>query len=303
MKPVHLALAILTAVLWGLNFVVIKVGLGSYPPLLFTALRFTCAAGLVLFLPRPRVPWPRLVLLGAVMFASQFSCLFLGMAHGMPPGLASVTAQTQAFLTILFAAAVLRERPSAQQLLGTLVAFGGLGLIASTVGGDVTWVGLLFTLGAATSWATGNILLKRVGEVDMLPLVGWMALVPPLPLTLLSLAVDGPDRVFGALLHPTWIGAGAVLFNGLFATVVGFGIWAHLLRRYPVATVAPFSLLVPTVGMASSAWVFGEHFGPVRLGGALLILVGLGIVVSRLPRQPAPASDLAAEVSDTSSAS
>ena len=285
MKPTDLALAIVTAVLWGLNFVVIKLGLGNYPPLLFTALRFACAAGLVLFLPRPRVAFGRILLLGAVMFASQFSCLFLGMAHGMPPGLASVTAQTQAFLTVLFASAVLRERPTRQQISGTLVAFCGLGLIASTVGGDVTWTGLLFTLGAATSWASGNILLKRTGQVEMLPLVGWMALVPPLPLTLLSVAVDGRERVVGALLHPTWIGVGAVLFNGIFATVVGFGIWAQLLRRYPAATVAPFSLLVPTVGMASSAWAFGEHFSPTRLAGALLIVVGLGIVVLRWPQR------------------
>src|SRR5262249_38059467 len=161
MKPTDLALAIVTAVLWGLNFVVIKLGLGNYPPLLFTALRFACAAGLVLFLPRPRVAFGRILLLGAVMFASQFSCLFRGLPQGLPPGLAPVTAQPQAFPTVLFASAVLRERPTRQQISGTLVAFCGLGLIASTVGGDVTWTGLLFTLGAATSWASGNILLKR----------------------------------------------------------------------------------------------------------------------------------------------
>jgi O-acetylserine/cysteine efflux transporter len=284
LKPRHVALAVLAALIWGSNFVVIKLGLGRYPPLLFSALRFACAALVLPAFPRPRVGWARLILLGLVLFACQFGCLFLGMAHGMPPGLASVTAQTQAFLTGLFAAAFLGERPTGRQVLGTAVAFTGLALIGSTVGGDMTWAGLLFTLGAATSWATGNILLKQLGQVDMLALVVWMALIPPLPLLLLSLAVDGPARVAGALFHPTWVGILAVLFNGILATVVGFGIWAHLLRRYPAATVAPFSLLVPTVGMASAAIVFGERLGPARLAGTLLIVAGLAVLVLFRPR-------------------
>jgi O-acetylserine/cysteine efflux transporter len=284
LKPRHVALAVFAALIWGSNFVVIKLGLGHYPPLLFSALRFACAALVLPAFPRPRVGWGRLAVLGLVLFACQFGCLFLGMAHGMPPGLASVTAQTQAFLTGLFAAAFLGERPSGRQVLGTAVAFTGLALIGSTVGGDMTWTGLLFTLGASTSWATGNILLKQLGQVDMLALMVWMSLFPPVPLFLMSLAVDGPAQVVGALLHPTLVGIAAVVFNGLLATVVGFGIWGHLLRRYPAATVAPFALLVPTVGMASAALVFGERLGPARLAGALLIVAGLAVLVLRRPR-------------------
>jgi O-acetylserine/cysteine efflux transporter len=283
-KPRHVALAVLVALIWGSNFVVIKLGLGRYPPLLFSALRFACAALVLPAFSRPRVGWIRLALLGLLLFACQFGCLFLGMAHGMPPGLASVTAQTQVFLTGLFAAAFLGERPSGRQVFGTVVAFTGLALIGSTVGGDMTWTGLLFTLGAATSWAAGNILLKQVGQVDMLALVVWMSLIPPVPLFLMSLAVDGPAAVFGALLHPTFVGILAIVFNGLLATVVGFGIWAHLLRRYPAATVAPFALLVPAVGMASATVVFGERLGPARLAGALLIVAGLAVLVLRRPR-------------------
>jgi O-acetylserine/cysteine efflux transporter len=173
MRPAHLALAVLVAALWGFNFVPIKAGLGDYPPLLLVVLRFAVAALPVLFVPPPKVAWYRLVLVGLIHFTAQFSLLFLGMAHGMPPGLASLVMQSQAFFTILFAAVLLRERPSGRQSLGMLMALGGLGLIALGVGGDTTYLGLGLTLAAAASWASGNILVRGLGQVDMLRFVIW----------------------------------------------------------------------------------------------------------------------------------
>src|SRR5947208_540934 len=106
MRPRH----ILVAALWGFNFVVIQLGLGSIPPLLLVALRFTVAAVPVLFLPKPNLPWPRLIWIGMVWFAGQFVLLFTGMKVGMPAGLASVCMQVQAFFTILLAGFVLGEK-------------------------------------------------------------------------------------------------------------------------------------------------------------------------------------------------
>lgn len=283
MAPRHLALAVLVTVIWGFNFVVIRQGLDHYPPLLLTALRFAFAALPALVVPRPAMPWRMLVLIGSVWFLGQFAFLFLSMANGMPPGLASLLLQSQAFFTILIAAAALRERPSGRQMAGTAVAFAGLLLIAGSVGGDMTLIGLLLGLMGALSWACGNVLVRRAPSTDIFPLVVWLSLVPPLPAFALSVLFEGWPAVSFALLHPTLDGTLALAYLVFAATFVGFGAWGLLLRRYPAGLVAPFSLLVPITGTLSAALVLGERFPPLRFAGMGLILCGL--VVLAWPRR------------------
>ncbi|MBI0534702.1 EamA family transporter [Roseomonas sp. KE2513] len=287
MRPAHVLLALLTTALWGFNFVVIELGLrAGLPPLLMAALRFLVAALPVLWLPRPRISAGRLVAIGVFLFLGQFALLFTGMAAGMPPGLASVTQQSQAFLTALIAAAVLRERPSARALAGMAVAFSGLALIGSTAGGGgMTGLGLALCLAGAASWAVGNVLLRGAGTSPGGPvaLMAWLGLVPILPLLGLSLAVEGPGTVGRALAHLNLMGIAAVLYLAVPATLVGYGIWGFLMARYPATTVAPFALLVPITGAASSALVTGESFGAVRLAGMGLVIAGLAVGALRWP--------------------
>jgi O-acetylserine/cysteine efflux transporter len=284
MRPAHLALAVLVAAIWGCNFVPIKAGLADYPPFLLVVLRFGVAAIPVLFTPFPNVPWQKLVLVGLVHFTGQFAFLFLGMAHGMPPGLASLVMQSQAFFTIFFAAMVLRERPSGRQLAGMATALAGLGLIELGVGGDTSYLGLALTLTAASCWAAGNILVRGLGKIDMLRFVIWESLVPILPCLALSAYFEGLSTDYAALLHPSLPGLSSLLYLGLIATTGGWAIWNYLLKLYPAGTVAPWSLLAPLFGAVSAALVYGETFSPLRLSGMALILVGLVITSLRLPR-------------------
>ncbi len=283
MKPGHALLALLIAAVWGFNFVVIRAGLEDLPPLLLVVLRFVVAVLPLPFLARPAVPWPRMLAIGMTLFTGQFALLFTGMAVGMPPGLASVTLQAQAFFTMLIAAVVLHERPRPRQLVGILIAFAGLVAISTTVGSSgVTTAGLLLTLAAAASWGIGNVLLRGVGKVDMLALIVWLSLIPPVPMLGLALAMDGPAALLHALAVTGWVGYGAVLYIGVVSTLVGYGLWGFLLKRYTTITVAPFALLAPIFGAVSAALVYGESFGPGRFVGMALILVGLAVVA--LPR-------------------
>jgi O-acetylserine/cysteine efflux transporter len=284
MRPAHIAIAILVAALWGFNFVPIKAGLGDYPPLLLVVLRFAVASIPVFVTPFPNVPWQKLVLVGLLHFTGQFIFLFLGMAHGMPPGLASLVMQSQAFFTILFAAIVLRERPSGRQSAGMLTALAGLGLIVLGVGGDTSYLGLGLTLTAASCWACGNILVRGLGKVDMLRFVIWESLVPLLPCLALSLVFEGPGTDLHALSHPSLAGLSSLVYLGLCSTTAGWALWNYLLKLYPASTVAPWSMLAPLFGAASAAAIYGESFGPFRLGGMALILTGLAIISLRLPR-------------------
>src|SRR5262245_30218405 len=279
MRPLDVLRAVLVAVIWGLAFVATRIGLAEVSPPELTALRFALGAVPAVFRPRPPVSWSLLIMVGLTLFTGQFLFQFFGISRGMPPGLAAIVVRMQALFTILFAALALRERPSGRQCTGMALTLAGLAVIATTVGRDLTAIGLGLTLASAVSWGVANILVKRLGRVAMLDLVVWLSLVPVLPALLLSLWLDGSTGWTRAVGHMSWTGLAAIVYLGLIATVFAYAIWGDLLRRYPAAVVTPFALLTPFVAASASALAFGENFGSRRLGGMALVLLGLGVIV------------------------
>lgn len=266
---------------WGVNFVVIKLGLGEIPPLLLGALRFTFVVfPAILFVKRPQLPWRMIVLYGLTISLGQFIFLFTAMYVGMPAGLASLVLQSQAFFTVLIAALLLGERVHVHNILGLAVAVVGLILIQQGAAvGTLTLLGFLLTLVAAFSWASGNIVAKCAGKVDMLGLVIWGALIPPLPFFALSWIFEGPQRIQNSLSNITYVGVGAVAYLALVATVVGYVLWGRLLTRHPASKVAPLSLLVPVIGLVSAAVLLGEQLQIVQWVGGAIVMLGLVVNV------------------------
>jgi O-acetylserine/cysteine efflux transporter len=274
-----MALAAFVAVVWGLAFVATRIALDSFTPAQLTALRFLIACVPVLILPRPNLPWRTLVPIGLTLFAGQFLLLFFAFTQGMPPGVASVTQQMQVFFTVLLAAIVLREIPTTRQIMGMVTACAGLAAIALSVDANLTWLGLGLALASAASWAIGNILVKRHPGVPMLALMVWLSLIPPLPALAVAAAFDRSPSLPTAIAAATWAGWIAALYLGAVATVLAYAIWGRLLTRYSAATVAPFALIAPCVGVAGSAVAFGEAFPPLRYVGMALIVAGVAVTV------------------------
>ncbi|MBP2230630.1 O-acetylserine/cysteine efflux transporter [Azospirillum agricola] len=286
MRLPHILLAVAVAAVWGVNFVAIKLGLRDLPPFLFTSLRFMLASLPVLALGMragPPIPWRYVVGIGVPLGAVQFPLLFLGMDVGMPAGLASLVLQSQAFFTALFAVFALGDRPGPRQIAGMLLAFAGIGLIATEMPTGDSLLGLLLTLAAAASWGLANIVMKKAKAPDLFRMMAWVSLIPPLPLLALSFLAEGPDRIAHAFANLTWVGIGALVYIAAGATLFGFAAWGFLMRHYPASLVAPFSLLVPLFGMSSSALLLGETFTALKLAGGLLVFCGLALSVLKLP--------------------
>ena len=279
MTPRDMVAAALVSVAWGFGFVAIKLGLDSFSAPQLTAIRFLIACLPVLLVPRPRIPWSAIFLIGLTLFAGQFILLFFAFSAGMPPGLASVTQQMQAFFTILLAAVFLGDVPTSRQVAGAVTAFIGLALVGLTLGADVRPAALMLALSAAFSWAIGNVLVRRLPPMPMFPLVVWCSLVPPLPAIALSIASDPAAPVLGDFARASWLSIGAALYLGVVATVLAYAAWGSLLQRYPAALVAPFALLAPCTGVVSSALIFGEVFSPLCYAGMALIFCGLLVIL------------------------
>jgi O-acetylserine/cysteine efflux transporter len=278
-------LACSVAVLWGVNFLAIHVSLEHWPPLLLAAVRFlVIAVPAVLLVRRPPVPLRWLLAYGVGFGTLQFVFLFVAMRIGMPTGLASLVLQASAPFTVLLGAVLLRERLSPRQGFGIGLAVLGLAAIAVARAQTAALLPVVLTLLGALGWAFGNLanrlaLRDARGPVSPMSLVLWMSVVPPLPLLVASWAVEGPaawGEAFAAAVTPA--GAPGLLglaYTVVLGTLVGSGIWTALMRRHPAGVVAPYSLLVPVVGMATAALVLGERPSAVELVSAAVIVGGV----------------------------
>lgn len=272
----HFLLALGVVTVWGVNFVAIRWGVDEVPPLLLTALRFALAAvPAVFFIRRPEVGLGILVAYGFAIGVLQFGLLFAAIKLGMPAGLSSLVMQLQAFFTIGLAIVFLGERPGLFQLLGAAVAFAGIGVIGLERLEGAALVPLLMTIAAALFWGIGNVITKKAGKVDMLSFVVWSSLVPPIPLFLASLVLEGPGALPQALGDVTWLGGGSLLFISYASTLFGYGAWSVLLQRYPANLVAPFTLLVPITGIGGAALLLGETVTGIEVVGSVLVFAGL----------------------------
>lgn len=295
----HILLAVMVAFLWGLTFLSINLSLRTFPPFLLVALRFLIIAiPTILFVPRPKVDWRWLVAYGMSFGVMQFAFLYLGMATGMPTGLASLVLQSSAPFTVILGMVVLKEHLSWNRVIGVVIAIAGLGVVGSQRWEGAAFLPFLLTLGGGLGWAIGNVCNRMAKPAEPFRFMLWMTTVPPIPLLALSWVMEGPDAIATAFssLNTTQglVAIGGLIYMSYVATVVGSGIWAWLIAHHPAAHVAPFSLLVPVFGMSTAWLVLGEERHVIELLGAAMIVLGVLIGSPSLSRRTRPAPVVAA---------
>jgi O-acetylserine/cysteine efflux transporter len=285
-----LAAVLVVVVVWGLNFVVMKFALRDFTPFQLGAARYVFAVlPLILFIKPPPMARKWLLMYGLLQGVGQFGILFFALKVGMTAALASVLLQTQVFFTALFGFVLLGERASRALQAGLLLAALGLTcfvlnyLQPETVSsGATTLLGLLLTLCAAAMWAASNIVARRVQQLphDYSPLafVVWSSSVAVVPFMALSLAFDAPQVRWQWLdaRASSWL---AVAYLGWVASILGYTLWTGLLKRHPANKVAPFSLGVPVVGLATGMLVLGEVITPWQWAGIALLVAALACVM------------------------
>jgi O-acetylserine/cysteine efflux transporter len=295
-------IAVLGVVLiWGSNFVAMKVSLRTLTPFQLGFARYVFAVfPLILVVPRPQVRWVWVVGYGLLQGVGQFGLLFTGLHMGMTAALASVLMQTQVFFTAFFSFALLNERPDRPLLIGLVFAGLGLACIAAeqithsshTQVSITTWSGFFLTLGAAAMWAASNFIVRRARGTNapfkIVPFMVWSSLVPILPFMGMTLLFD-PAPVRWAWLKVPWSGWVAVAYLGWVSTIVAYALWTGLLMRHPANRVAPFSLGVPIIGLAAGVFTLHESITGWQWVGIGLIAAALTCVVlggsMRYPRR------------------
>ncbi len=278
---------ILTGVIWGSNIPLMKWVLADVHPLAFNALRFPLATLFLLVLyirtPRPlrEVDWSRsgkallgLSLIGHVGYQAFF-------IHGLErtgSGNAALLVATAPLFTTLLAVWLFGERLALQNVLGLLVAFAGAAIIIGAAAGFSLGAeslrGDLLVLGSGVCWGSYTACARPVAErVHNVTLTFWTMLFAVVPLVLLG-APHLPDAV-RVMTGLHWL---AVMGSGVLSLGLTYWLWNVGIHGVGATRTAVYGYLAPVVSLSIGVAFLAEPLGTQRGLGALLVLVGVGLV-------------------------
>jgi drug/metabolite transporter (DMT)-like permease len=276
------AFALLTLI-WGYNWVVMKIALEYASALDFAVLRTVGgAACLFLLLPllrtRFRPPAPARVLLLGLLQTTGFLGLVTLALESEGAGKTAVLAFTMPFWVLGFAAMALGERVRDWQWLAVALAATGLMLIIGPWDPALRTPGSLLAVAAGACWGASVVVAKtiRVGERrELVAITAWQMALGALPLIAIALFIERPP------IEWNWVFAGALAFNILPANALAWLFWLYIVQRLSANVIGLSSLAIPVVG-GTAAWLqLGESPAGLEGLGMVLILTALAVLSLR----------------------
>lgn len=278
-----LALLVFMNLIWGLNLIASKVGVGEFPPIFFTALRF---GSLALFLvPMLKIHRGQMVnLFAAAMLTgpAAFALLFAGIYLAEDATTVAVASQMGVPFSTLLSVWFLGETIRWRRILGIVLAFAGVVIISFDPRVFAYWEGLALVVCSSFVSALGLIFLKQLKGIKPLELQSWIALVGGLILLLLSLILEGGQA--NAVRNATWEGWTALFFTTVMSSLIAHTAWYYLVGRYPVTSLSPITLLSPLFGIFFGVTLLNDQLTARMLVGGTVTLIGVLIVVLREKR-------------------
>lgn len=288
-----------TALAWGINFPILKLGLEYSPPLLYTTLRMILgtmtmfviawAMGILRFPHRNDVPVVFSV--GLLQNMGFITLVTVGMQF-MPAGRAAILAYTSPIWVVPAAALFLGERFTLPRALGTGLGLAGLMAIFNPLsinwGEPGTLLGGGLIVLATMIWTAGLVHVRRhQWRGDVLSLIPWQLLASVVFLVPVSLIFENPATIRW---EPDFLVN--IFFSGAIASGLCVAAQVGAIRSLPAVSMSLSSAAVPAVGLLSSIVILSEYPGPSDIVG--FCLIGMGILVvgladrraARLARYP-----------------
>ncbi len=278
LKNSELLLAASVPLLWGIGFTFAKAGLNEFPPLFLMGMRFSLASlMLVWFVPIPRGQLRQIFWISFVGSTLQYGMTFTGLSM-IDASLAIIIIHLEVPFSVLLAAIILKDNPGIQRILGMLISFAGIVLIAGQPSLRGQLSAILITAAGAMMWAVGQVMVKRLKNPPSgFALTAWIGVFSGPQMILGSFIFE--DSQLESLSNASWIGWGVILYLALIMTVLGYGIWYSVLSRNPVSKVMPVMLLLPVFTIASSMFFLGEHPTLMIFMGAAVVIGGVSMIV------------------------
>lgn len=278
-----LSFLIFINLIWGLNLISSKIGVGQFPPIFFTALRFGSVA--LLLVPFLRVHRGQMVyVLAAAMLTgpAAFALLFLGVYLVKDASMVAIVNQMGVPFSTLLSVWLLGETIRWRRRLGIALAFGGIVIIGFDQQAFAYWPGLLMVILSCVFGSLGLIFVKRLKDIGALQLQAWIAIVGGPVLLLISLAFETGQ--WTAMVNADASGWGSLAFTTIMSSLVAHTGWYYLVSRYPVTSLSPLTLLSPLFGVFFGVTLLNDQLTPKMLLGGAISLLGVFIVLIREKR-------------------
>ena len=276
MRAIDVCMAVAVAVIWGMGFVVAKSATEHFPPIFLMSLRFFLTALCLVWFYRPPIKFFKQIFWIALVSATiQYGLTFNGLA-GIDASTAALVVQLEVPFGVLMAWIVFGERMNLRQIIGMLIAFVGTVFIVGepTLEGRVIYIFLV--IGGAFTWAIGQVMIKKLGEVGGFVLIAWVAAIATPQMFIASWILES-DQIM-LMKTASWSVWGAVVYLALIMTALGYAMWYHLLGRYDVNKVMPFLLLLPVSAVLGGVFFLGETLTLNIVVGGLFSIFGVALI-------------------------
>jgi len=262
-----------------MNFVPMKVAVGTVPPIFLTSLRMAATAMiLICFVAPPRGHYRRVFVLSLVMGTAHYGLIFTGISQ-VDVAVTAIVIQLGVPFSAILALLILNDRFGWRRTLGLVVAFAGVVVLAGEPKTATSLPHLLMIVATAFLWALANVLIKGLSEVPTFSVVGYMALFATPQLFLLSFLLESGQ--WSAFLDADWIVYACLAYMVLGASVLSYYIWYKLLTLYPVSNVIPITLLAPVIGGISGIVLLDELVTWEKIIGGAMTIGGVAVIQLR----------------------
>ena len=269
--------------IWGANLIASKIGVGQFPPIFFTALRFASVAALVMPFLRIHQGQMRNLLAAVVLTGpAAFALLFVGVHLVKDASMVAITSQMGVPFSTLLSVWLLGETIRWRRRLGIALAFAGIAVIGFDPHAFDYWPGLMIVVLSCLVSSLGLIFLKRLKDIRPLELQAWIAIVGGPTLLLGSLAMEHGQ--WNAVVNAHWSGWSALAFTTILSSLVAHTGWYYLVSRYPVTSLSPITLLSPLFGVFFGVTLLHDQLTARMLLGGAVTLAGVLIVLMREQR-------------------
>ena len=282
MNAKHVVMAFFIVVLWGLNFVALKIAVLSLPPIFLAGLRFLLISiPWIFFVEKPKVSKSQFITLPITLGVLQYSLLYYGMSTGLSAGLSAVILQTQSFFTVIMSTILIKEKLRLNEILGLLIGALGVMILLINNNGDFKIEAVLIILAAAISWGIANIQLKNLGNVNMVSFLIWISPFAAIVLFIISFILE-----YDLVLNIDFSNIEIKVFLSIFytaylSTVIGFTMWQYLLNKYKSVQITPYGLLVPVTGSIFGYIILSEVLEIYQIIAGIVIIIGLMVISLR----------------------
>ena len=274
-------LILLICLAWAGNIIAGARGMQHFTPFLFMSFRF--AILLLLLAPFLRLPpsgqWTRLISVCLLMGALHFTTLFVALRRSEDVSSIAIVLQTYIPMAVIMAVLFFGERTGWRTLVATLVTFAGV-LIIGFDPMVLSQLDVLFiTLASALFQALGSIFQRGMKGIGVLNYQAWTAVIA-LPVMITASAITDQHQL-DIILSAGLADWSSIIYSVLIASIVGHGLFFHLVQRHPVSAVMPYLQLTPIFAVLFGIVLWGDRPGWRLYLGGMAVILGILIITLR----------------------